>query len=43
MEIGLDKLFLFPDKIKELLRVWKNKGVDNTFPVSVELGQVPQN
>ncbi|MFC1613351.1 radical SAM protein [Patescibacteria group bacterium] len=37
MEIGLNKLFLFPDKLKGFLEIWNKKDVDNTFPVSVEL------
>jgi radical SAM protein with 4Fe4S-binding SPASM domain len=37
MEIGLEKLFLFPDKLKKMLEVWESKEIDNTFPLNVEL------
>lgn len=37
-EIGLEKIILFPDKIKEISRVASNElEVDATYPVSVEL------
>lgn len=37
MEIGLEKLFLFPDKLKKMLEISESGENDNTFPINVEL------
>ncbi len=37
MEIGLHKIFLFPEKINKFINIWGSNDVDYTFPVSVEL------
>lgn len=38
MEIGLNKLFLFPEKLRELVHASKDENaIDNTYPISVEL------
>lgn len=38
MEIGLNKIFLFPDKLKQLLSLpSSDTAIDNTYPLNVEL------
>lgn len=37
MEIGLEKIFLFPDKFKELLNSHETDKTDSSYPITVEL------
>lgn len=37
MEIGLEKIFLFPDKFKKLLESYESGKIDNSYPITVEL------
>ncbi|MBI2251212.1 MAG: radical SAM protein [Armatimonadetes bacterium] len=36
-EVGLDKIFLFPEKIKAVKSVFNNGKIDLTYPISIEL------